>query len=244
MDEEKKTTEMTVEEPVGAPTARQELETLLNELLPEEKRTGDVDQMALDYIKELREQNDRMVEAISDDPRTAQVFADVLNGRGGAKSVVRHFGKSFIDVEEGTPEYDEIMAEDAEFMAERERGKAFDEENSAKAQAWFAAFTDYCNRMNLNEDVYLVKIEDEFIKPVMEWEASDETFNKLVKAVDYDKDVEDAFEAGETKGRNTNIHDMRSKPSDGMPSGLSSQAPVVERPKKAMNPLIARALNA
>lgn len=244
MDEEKITTEMTVEEPVGAPTARQELETLLNELLPEEKRTGDVDQMALDYIKELREQNDRMVEAISDDPRTAQVFADVLNGRGGAKSVVRHFGKSFIDVEEGTPEYDEIMAEDAEFMAERERSKAFDEENRTKAQAWFVAFTDYCNRMNLNEDVYLVKIWDEFLDRVMEWTISDEIFDKLVKAVDYDKDVEDAFEAGEIKGRNTNINEMRSKPSDGMPSGLSSQAPVVERPKRAMNSLIAKALNA
>lgn len=227
---------------MGAPTARQELETLLNELLPEEKRTGDVDQMALDYIKELREQNDRMVEAISDDPRTAQVFADVLNGRGGAKSVVRHFGKSFIDVEEGTPEYDEIMAEDAEFMAERERSKTFDEENRTKAQAWFVAFTDYCNRMNLNEDVYLVKIWDEFLDRVMEWTISDEIFDKLVKAVDYDKDVEDAFEAGEIKGRNTNINEMRSKPSDGMPSGLSSQAPVV--PKKAMNPLIAKALNA
>lgn len=244
MDEEKVTTEMTVEEPVGAPTARQELETLLNELLPEEKRTGDVDQMALDYIKELREQNDRMVEAISDDPRTAQVFADVINGQGGAKSLVRHFGKKFLDVEEGTPEYDEIMAADAEFMAERERGKAFDEENSAKAQAWFAAFTDYCNRMNLNEEVYLVKIEDEFIKPVLEWEASDETFNKLVKAVDYDKDVDDAFEAGEIKGRNTNIHEMRSKPSDGMPSGLSSQAPVVERPKVRRNSLVEKAMGA
>ena len=131
-----------------------------------------------------------------------------------------------------------------DYMAEREKSKAFDEENSAKAQAWFAAFTDYCNRMNLNEDVYLVKIEDEFIKPVMEWEASDETFNKLVKAVDYDKDVDDAFEAGEIKGRNTNIHEMRSKPSDGMPSGLSSQAPVVEKPKVRRNPLIADALKA
>jgi hypothetical protein len=244
MDEEKVTTEMIVEEPVGAPTARQELETLLNELLPEEKRTGDVDQMALDYIKELREQNDRMVEAISDDPKMAQVFADVINGQSGAKSLVRHFGKKFLDVEEGTPEYDEIMAADAEFMAEREKSKAFDEENSTKAQAWFAAFTDYCNRMNLNEDVYLVKIEDEFIKPVMEWEASDETFNKLVKAVDYDKDVDDAFEAGEIKGRNTNIHEMRSKPSDGMPSGLSSQAPVVEKPKVRRNSLIENALKA
>ena len=51
MEEEKIVTETTVEEPANG--ARQELEALLNEVLPEEKRTGDVDQMALDYIKEL-----------------------------------------------------------------------------------------------------------------------------------------------------------------------------------------------
>ena len=194
--------------------------------------------------REKMEMNDRIAEAIGGDPFVAQMFVDIANGEKPGVSVVRRFGKALIEAEEGTPEYDELMAADAEFMAERERGKAFDEENSAKAQAWFEAFTDYCNRMNLNEDVYLVKIEDEFIKPVMEWEASDETFDKLVKAVDYEKDVDDAFEAGEIKGRNTNINEMRSKPSDGMPSGLSSQAPVVERPKRAMNPLIAKALKA
>ena len=235
---------MTVEEPVGAPTARQELETFLNEVLPEEKRTGDVDRMALDYIKELREMNDRMVETISDDPRAAQFFADMMNGQGGIKSLVRYFGKKLIDVEEGTPEYDEIMAADAEFMAEHEQSKVLDEENRAKAQAFFAAFSDYCKRKNLNEDVYMVKIWDEFLDRVMEWTISDEIFDKLVKAVDYDKDVDDAFEAGKIKGRNTNINEMRSKPSDGMPSGLSSQAPVVERLKRGMNPLIARALDA
>lgn len=242
MEEEKIVTETTVEEPANG--ARQELETLLNEVLPEEKRTGDVDQMALDYIKELREMNDRMVEAISDDPRVAQLLADVVNGKSGMASLVRHFGKALINVEEGTPEYDEIMAEDAEFMREREDNKAFVEENRTKMIAFFDAFSDYCNRKGLNEDVYMVKIWDEFLDLVTEWKASDEIFDKLVKAVDYDKDVDDAFEAGQIKGRNTNIHEMRNKPSDGMPSGLSSQAPVVERPKVRRNSLVEKAMGA
>jgi hypothetical protein len=81
--------------------------------------------------------------------------------------------------------------------------------------------------------------------PVMGWEANDEVFGRLVKAVDYDKDVEDAFVAGEVKGRNMNINEMRAKPSDGMPKGLSSQAaPASERPMRKMNSLIEKALNA
>jgi hypothetical protein len=62
--------------------------------------------------------------------------------------------------------------------------------------------------------------------------------------VDYEKDTEDAFVAGETKGRNMNINEMRMKPSDGMPKGLSSQAVPVEQPKRKVNSLIADALKA
>lgn len=243
MDEEVKKNDFNAEEPV-TDTARQELETFLNDILPEEKRTGDVDRMALDYIKELREANDRLAEAISDDPRMAQVFAEVMNGGKGSAALVRYFGKGFLEAAEGTPEYDEMMEADKAFLDERAKMAADQQEYDSKAKAWFEAFSDYCKRKNLNEEVYLVKIEDKFIIPVMSWEASDEVFDMLVKGVDYDKDVEDAFEAGEIKARNMNINEMRSKPTDGMPSGLSSQAPVVEKPKRAVNPLIARALNA
>jgi hypothetical protein len=67
----------------------------------------------------------------------------------------------------------------------------------------------------------------------------------LKKSLDYDKDVEDAFAADQVKGRNMNINEMRSKVGDGMPKGLTSQAmPVVEKPKRKVNSLIADALKA
>ena len=77
----------------------------------------------------------------------------------------------------------------------------------------------------------------------MGWEASDEVFDRLVKAVDYEKDTEDAYAAGQISGRNMNINEMRMKPTDGMPKGLSSQA-APERPKRKVNSLIEKALNA
>ena len=98
MDEEVKITEMTVEEPVGEPTARQELETLLNEILPEEKRTGDVDQMALDFIKEQLESNNRIAEAIADDVENVshQIILDcVCNKSLGSDFVKAEFCFNF-----------------------------------------------------------------------------------------------------------------------------------------------------
>lgn len=244
MEDEVKVTEMTVEEPVGAPTARQELETLLNELLPEEKRTGDVDQMALDWIRGQVDMNERLSEMLGKDPMIAQVFADVVNGQGGVASIVRRLGRGFIDAEEGTPEYEEMMNADKVYNEEREQLRKNQEEFDSKAGAFFTAFREYCEKNNLVYEEYIGKIMEKVMGPVMGWEASDEVFDRLVKAVDYDKDVEDAFEAGEIKGRNTNIHEMRSKPSDGMPSGLSSQAPVAERPKVRRNSLVEKAMGA
>lgn len=247
MDEITKITETTVEAPVeqvsAEPTARQELETLLNEVLPEEKRTGDVEQMALDYIREFREMNNRLIERIGKDPRLAQTFADIMNGKNGAASLARYFGKGYFDFEEGTPEYDEMMAADRAFQDEKialEQGKAdFD----AKAKGWFTAFREYCVNINLDADVYLARIMDKVVVPTMDWEVSDEFFDRLVKAVDYEKDTNDAFEAGKIRGRNMNIRDMRMKPTDGMPKALGAQS-APEQPKRRVNSLIAKALNA
>lgn len=243
--EEVKTTEMIVEESVGETTARQELEALLNEILPEEEHTGDVDQMALDYIKKMNEMNNRLVQSLANDPRMAQILAEVMNGGKAGISLIRHLGKSYLEAEEGTPEYDEIMAAENEYQAGREKMKADKEAFDTKSNAFYAAFGDYCQRKSLNEEVYLVKIEDKIVLPLFEMEASDALFGSLVKAVDYDKDVEDAFEAGELKARNMNINEMRARPSDGMPKGLSSQGiQMEEKPKRPMNSLLAKALNA
>lgn len=241
MDEEVKVTEMTVEEPVGN-SARQELEALLTEALPEEKRTGDVEQMALDYIKELRSSNDRIIEAISDDPRAAQMFADIVNGtRKPGAAIARYFGKGFM-ADEGTPEYDEMMAADEEFINERESAKRTAEEHNAK----MLDFLDWLEG-ELGEDAEgerMRRVYNEILIPLLDG-VKDETLpGKLKKSLDYDKDVEDAFVAGEVKGRNMNINEMRSKVGDGMPKGLTSQAvPVVEKPKKR-NRMLESALGA
>lgn len=245
MDEKIEMTEMTVEEPVGEPTARQELETLLNEILPEEKRTGDVDQMALDFIKEQMEANSRIADAIAEDPRLAQVFADVSAGtRKPGAALARYFGKSLLTAEEGTPEYDELIAADEEYFNEREKMKADREKQAVGASEFFDAFENYLEAQGLDKEKYVDAVFKEVLEPALDLRVDETLFARLVNAVDYNKDVEDAFAAGEVKGRNMNINEMRGKVGDGMPKGLNSQAAPVEQPKRKVNSLIAKALNA
>ena len=241
MEEDVKITEMTVEEPQSESTERQELEAKLDAILPEEE--GSVYKKALAYIERNEEMNDRLVKALSDDPKMAQVFVEVMDGGKSGSALVRHFGKSYLEAEEGSPEYEEIMAADREYEESRAKIKASQEAFDNESNAFYEAFSDYCKRKSLNEEVYLVKIEDKVVLPLFRMMASDELFDSLVKAVDYDKDVEDAFEAGEIKARNMSINEMRAKPGDGMPKGLSSQAQMqMQQPKRKINSLIAKAL--
>lgn len=243
MDEFKETTEMTVEEPVGEPTARQELETLLNEILPEEKRTGDVEQMALDYIRENIDANNRIAEAIADDPRAAQMFADIASGtRKAGPAIARYFGKNLLTAEEGSPEFDEIVAADEEYWNERETSKKAKEENDLKMAEFFDWLEEELKDETGEEGEMLRRVYEEILIPLTDGVKDKELTGKLKKALSYDKDVEDAFKAGEVKGRNINIHEMKGKLGDGLPKALGSQGAPVEQPKRKVNSLIAKAL--
>ena len=245
MDEITKITETTVEAPVEQVPAAEMLEERLMELLPEEERTGDMAQDALRLINRMVDERDRMVENISDDPRLAQVFADVVSGnRKPDMALARYFGKNLLTAEEGTPEYDELMAADEEYMNERNEIKTRREEQEAGATAFFDAFEEYLEKQGLDREKYMDAVFREVLEPALDLKVDETLFARLVNAVDYNKDVEDAFKAGEVKGRNTNIHEMKGKIGDGLPRALSSQGAPVEQPKRRVNSLIAKALNA
>ena len=247
MEDEVKITETTVEAPMEQmQTATEMLEERLAELMPEEERTGDMSQDALNLINRMVEERDRMVENISDDPRLAQVFADVVSGnRKPDAALARYFGKNLLTAEEGTPEYDELMAADVEYMNERNEMKTKREQQQASATEFFDAFADYLDKQGLDREKYMDAVFREVLEPALDLKVDETLFARLVNAVDYNKDVEDAFKAGEVKGRNTNIHEMKGKIGDGLPKAMGSQGiQMEEKPKRPMNSLLAKALNA
>lgn len=227
----------------GTPSAREELKTLLNEIVPENERSEDVDSMALNYIKKQSEFNERMVEALSKDERFAQVMVDVVNGKSNAAAALaRYYGKGFLSAEEGSPEYEEMMAAENSRNEELANIKAATEEYNANFDESMKTIAPFAEENGLDADEFRIKIEDEILIPLLSGKWDKELLTKLNKALMYDKDTEDAFAAGQVKGRNENINKLRAMPSDGMPKGLNSQASVDK--KRVKNSLIEQALNA
>ena len=67
------------------------------------------------HLELNREQNERLATMLDSDPRLAQLLADVVGGKRGAHSAVaRSFGRGFMNIDENSPEFEEIMLADEE----------------------------------------------------------------------------------------------------------------------------------
>lgn len=225
------------------PNARQELENLLAEIIPEEQRTGNVEQDALTYIRGQKEMNDKMVAALSENPEFAQAMNDVVNKRrNGPAALARHFGKDFLSLEEGTPEYDEMIKADDEWRSERDAARLAAEEFDKAMEESDKVINAHSAAKGEDPEEYKDRIFEQFVLPIFSGKFDDALLTKFDKGMDYDKDTEDAFAAGQVKGRNENINKLRVQPTDGLPKGLGSQT--VIKPKVRRNRLIEDALNA
>ena len=199
----------------------------------------------LEHLRMNREQNEYLSEALDKDPRLAQMLSDMVQGKRNAHSAMaRYFGRSMMKLEEGTPEFEEVMLADDERREEvyrlaKERREY--EENLEKSKPLIEQF---CKERGYEPADFMELIWECIVMPIMSGNYSYEVCTSLDNAINYDKDVEDAFAAGDIKGRNTNIQRLKENFGDGMPKGLSSVAPDISPLPKRSNSLIDKALEA
>ena len=102
----------------------------------------------------------------------------------------------------------------------------------------------YCKEQGYEPAEFLELAWERLVLPILSGKYTAEVCRALDNALRYEQDVEDAFAAGDIKGRNTNIQRMRQEFGDGMPKGIASVAPDVAPPKQRRNTLIEAALEA
>jgi hypothetical protein len=223
------------------------LEEWLQEFFGEEFRLDDVEsQDALkEYLRRNIEQNKQLAAVLEQDPRLGQLLADIVYGKRSAHAAMaRYYGKSFLDFEEGSPEYEEMLQLDEERRREAyeiaNNRRAY-EENLEKSRPVIEGF---CRERGYDPSEFLDNVWEQLVFPILSGAYSAEVCQALDHAVTYEKDVEDAFAAGNVKGRNTNIRRMQETFGDGMPKGINSVAPVQQERPDSTNSLIDSALKA
>ena len=234
MEEEKK--EFTEPDELG------NVRAIIAEIEPEGDDIVAMVRAVVDRAKKDREMNERLVQAFENEPRLAQVFMSLLEGKEGAAfEFARNFGREFATAEEGTPEYEQFLAgENArkEEIAKAEEAKALLDKNLDESDAVIEA---YCKENNLDADKFREEI-DVLLMPIMDGVLTMEACKILDKGLHYDKDTQDAYDAGVVEGRNTNINAMRDDRGDGLPKNFASQQ--VQEPTRRRDSLIDLALQA
>ena len=200
--------------------------------------------LLLRHLQMNREQNERLATMLERDPRLAQMLADVIDGKRGAHSAVaRYFGRGFMNVDENSPEFEEIMLADEERKNEMMRLANDRREYEANLEESMPVIEAFCMEKGYDPSDFMENIWEKLVFPIMAGKYTQDVCTALDHAITYEQDVEDAFAAGDIKGRNANIMRMKEDFGDGLPKGMSSVAPDIER-KRPRNSLIEKALNA
>jgi len=244
---EQPTTEKSIEEEAAAldevkPSKKDELRKMLLEDIegynPDDEEGSAA--LLIDRLNASKEQKKKLADALNSDPRLAQVLADVVSGkRGAAGALVKYFGKDFLNAEEGTPEYEEIVKAEEERKAEQDANEASKKEYEANIEKTMPEVEAYCKEKGYDVDEFLNNAWEGIVKPILSGMYSRQVCEFIDKGSNYDNDVKAALEAGEVKGRNTNIHKMEERNGDGMPKAMGS-APV-KKPKKQGNDVLSLA---
>ena len=225
---------------------REQLRSMLSEEIEgynmddDEEASGQL----MGYVQNGRDQRTRMAEALQSDPRLAQVLSDVVSGkRGAAAALARYFGKDAFDVEEGTPEYEEIMQAEEERKQELEAFNVSKKEYEANLEASMPVIEQWCQKTGVDQEQFMDKIWAEVISPVMAGTYSEAMLELLNNGFNYAQDTQDAMKAGEVKGRNQNINKLREEVGDGLPKAMPATSEQAVN-KKKKNSFIESALGA
>lgn len=196
------------------------------------------------HLRKNIEQNELLANALDRDPRMAQMIADVVDGKRNAHSAMaRYFGRSMMHVDEDSPEFEEMVNADEERKSEMMRIAGDRREYEANLAESVPVIEAFCKEHGYEIPDFMERVWERIVFPIMAGKYTTEVCVALDHALNYDKDVQDAFAAGDIKGRNTNIQRMKADFGDGLPKGMNSTAPDIERRVKR-NSLIEKALNA
>lgn len=198
-----------------------------------------------EFLRRNIEQNKRLATILEQDPRLAQLLVDIVHGKRSAHAAMaRYYGKSFLDFEEGSPEYEEML-----LMDEERRNEAYEiarnrKEYETNLNNSRPVIEEFCRQHGYEPAEFMDKVWEQLVFPILSGVYSPEVCQALDHAISYEQDVEDAFAAGNVKGRNTNIRRMQESFGDGLPKGISSMAPVEEKRRSSGESLIDSALKA
>lgn len=207
---------------VGKSRMAEYMRSNLGDSYVEDDEDGNTDRL-LEVLNRRDTRDRELAEMMIKDPRVAAIIGSIKNGKSAPAAFARFLGREFMDAQEGTPEYDEIMAADAEHRAEAERLLEEERKYDENIERTMPILEEYCRKNHKDASDFKQQLYDKIIFPVLSGEYTEELCEIVLHGLDYDQDIADATEAGRVMGRNENIETLREeRESKAMTQGFGS----------------------
>ena len=189
-----------------------------------------------DYHSKSKEANSKLIEAFNSNPTVAEILRDVIEGADLRVAIARHFSTDDLVPQEGDPDFkawQEAAEKRKKDIEGREKQAEVLVENTKKSTETVKVFADK-HKFTQEETTEFLGIIDKAMDDLYSGKVTEDFLEKMLNAFNYKKDVKEAAQLGEIKGKNTKIEAKKKdgeKAGDGVPKLKTKAAIEVEKPK-------------
>jgi len=188
-----------------------------------------------DYHDKSQKANSKLIEVFEINPTVADILKDVIDGADLRVAIARHFSADDLVPEEDDPDFDAIQenAKKREEDIKNSKKQASElAQNTEKSKENIKSFAEK-NKMTEKETTQFLETIDKSLDDLYRGVVSEDFLNKMLRAYNYQKDVQQAAELGEVKGKNKKIEaKKKEKTGDGVPRVKKGAVEEEESPEK------------
>lgn len=186
-------------------------------------------------LEEYEGNEQKLRDMMTADPRSAQFLTDMYNGKSPWANYIRIFGPELKDSLDDPETIEQIKEAEREYVERVARNKELEAEYEQNIAATQNLLQSYQEEKGLSEEQMeqAVAVWLGITKDSLTGKLTQETLDMIIKAINYDQDIEQAAEEGEIAGRNAKIIEKLKKRTEGdgtMPLGGKNGA--VEPPRR------------
>lgn len=189
----------------------------------------------------LFEENYKVIDEILDSDKDAMAVISemIVNGTPFRAAVAKFFDADSLTPKEGDEDYEFYQKNASERKAIMKASKERFASKAANEKEAYDNLDKYAEKKGLSEDEKksFVDFINNFYEDLSMLRLSEETIDKLYKAMNYDKDVEEAAAEATADAKNQAIEAARIKRAketagDGVPGLAGGSSPMKEKPRK------------
>ncbi len=188
-------------------------------------------------LNKYKEEGKKLTDLFSSDPRAAGMFMSWKEGGNPIDYLLENFGDEFKEALNDPEKKEEFAKSYQKWLDKVANDGKMKQECDDNLQATFKTLEDLQaqNGWSDEESLNVFNAVHDIIMDGIYNKITAETFQLAAKALNYEKDVEDASMTGEIKGRNAKIEEklQKDKTPEGLPPTLGGANGGAPEPKKA-----------